>query len=187
MPEPPADPIECARALHAQGTALREIAELLDVSARTVARWTDPERAERDRRRSREAKQGRRRACERCSRPLSYDRAGGLCQTCGRADAHERIERVATLYQRGHKPLEIAGTVGISEGYARNILGELARAGRIQPRWTFRDRETVRERDQRILTLRAHGDTHAQIAQAVALAPASVNQALVRLGERDAA
>jgi DNA-binding CsgD family transcriptional regulator len=180
----PPDPIERARALRAQGIARREIAATLGVSPRTVARWSATGTTERSRDRSRQAKRSRRAPCGRCSAPLSYDRPGGLCRACRRTDAEARLAQVARLYDAGQDPPQIARGVGISDAYTYELLHRLARSGRIQPRWALRDHQAVHEREQQILALRAQGHTHAQIAQALKLRPASVNQALVRLRAR---
>ena len=185
MSHPAFDRAARARELRSQGLVLREIAEQLAVSVRTIARWTNPQLAERDRHRSRAAKQARRRPCERCSQPLAYDRTRGLCVTCQRGDAHRRVERVAALYQDGHEPPEIARHVGLSEGYVDNLLVGLAREKRIQPRWTLRDRRTARERERQILMLISQKRPRREIATQVGLTYSSLSTVLARLRERE--
>lgn len=173
-----------ARVLRAQGRVLREIADTLGVSLSTAARWSDPAFEERARQRSRQAKHARRVPCERCSRPLSYERAGGVCSRCLREQSHRRLERIAGLYEAGVGPPEIAAQVGLGEGHVRNLISKLARGGILTPRYAPRDRGSVREREQRLLTLSTLGATHAQMGEVLHLAPDSVNQALVRLRKR---
>jgi transposase len=170
--------------MRADGRVLREIAETLNVSITTAARWSDPEYEARARERSRQAKLARRMPCERCSRPLSYDRVGGVCSQCQREHSRQRIAEIAGLYEAGHEPSAIAGRVGLAEGHVRNLISELARTGAVVPRYAPRDRAAVRDREQQILALRANGATHAEMAEAVGLAAASVNQTLVRLRSR---
>ena len=185
MPDPAFDRAARARELRSQGLVLREIAEQLAVTVRTIARWTNPELAERDRQRSRQAKRARRRPCERCSQLLAYDRAGGLCSTCLRHDAHARVDRVAALYTDGHEPPGIARQVGLSEGYVSNLLVELAREKRIRPRWTLRDRRTARERERQVLILISQKRPRREIAGQVGLTYSSLSTVLARLRERD--
>jgi len=185
VPDPAFDRAARARELRSQGLVLREIADQLHVSIRTVVRWLNPEQAERDRQRSRQAKQARSRPCERCSQPLAYDRAGGLCATCLRHDARARVERVAALYTDGHEPLGIARQVGLSERYVDNLLVELARQKRVQPRWTLRDRRTARARECQILKLVSQKRPRREIASQVGLTYGSLSTVLVRLRERD--
>jgi len=187
VPDPAPDRAARARELRSQGLVLREIAEQLGVSSRTVVRWLNPEQAERDRQRSRQAKHTRRRPCERCTAPLAYDRAGGLCALCLHGDAHQRVERVAALYQDGHEPREIARNVGLSQGYVSNLLVDLAREKRIQPRWTLRDRRTARERERQMLILISQKRPRREIARQVGLTYGSLSTVLARMRDREPA
>jgi transposase len=185
--DPSPDRVAHAQQLRSDGLLWREIAERLGVSPRTIARWTSPERAERDRQRSREAKHTRRRPCERCSRPISYDRAGGLCSRCGHDDAQARVQQVAALYETGREPLAIARQTGLSASYIRTLLSELARNTRVEPRWTLRDRPTVSERDRQFLALKAQGRSRRQIAEQLGLTYGSLSTVAARLRERESA
>ena len=118
-----------AHARRGEGALLREIADELDVSTTTVTRWLDPAKAELMRERARQAKLARRVPCERCGRPLGYERAGGVCRHCTSDDAHARVERVAALYAAGLEASEIARQVALAEGYVSLLLTRLAHAG----------------------------------------------------------
>jgi DNA-binding CsgD family transcriptional regulator/ribosomal protein S14 len=165
---------------------LREIAAELDVSTTTVARWLDPAKAQRMRERARDAKLARRVPCERCNRPLGYERAGGLCRRCTSDDAHARIERVAALYDAGVEAPEIARQVGLAEGYVALLLTRLGHAGRITLRYVPRDRGSARERERQIASLRDEGLSRAEIADRVGLTPGSLGVAIARMRARDA-
>jgi ribosomal protein S14 len=141
---------------------LREIADELEVSTTTVVRWLDPAKAQRMRERARDAKLARRVPCERCGHPLGYERSGGLCRQCTSDDAHARIERVAALYDSGARASEIAREVGLRPGYVALLLTRLAHAGRITLRYAPRDRESTRERERQIASLRGEGSRAAR-------------------------
>jgi len=178
------DLIALARSRREQGALLREIASELEVSTTTVARWLDPAQAERMRERSREAKLARRVPCERCGRPLGYQRAGGTCRQCGLGDAHARVDRVAALYAEGLDPPAIARQVGLAEGYVGNLLARLARGGRIQPRRVPRDRASTRERERQIVALRREGLSRREIAPRVGLTPGALGVVIARMRAR---
>lgn len=183
MPTSSPQPARRARSLRARGLTQRAIADTLGVSRTTVARWLSPAYAERDRRRSREAKRRRRAPCERCAQLLSYDRDDGICRACRRRDAADRHERVTHLYRDGASAPQIARLVGLAPGYVRTLLGELAHAGAVQPRFAYRDRASVRARERRVLALQARGYPRREIARAVGLAPGSLATVLARLRE----
>jgi transposase len=183
---PSDDPIARARARRAEGALLREIADELDVSTTTVARWLDPAKADLMRERARRAKLARRVPCERCGRPLGYERAGGVCRHCTSDDAHARIDRVAALYTAGVDTTEIAGRVGLAEGYVSLLLTRLANAGRITLRYVPRDRESTRERERQIASLRGEGLSRGEIAHRVGLTPGSLGVAIARMRARGA-
>lgn len=163
---------------------MREIAAELGVSTTTVARWLDPSRAQRMRERSREAKLARRVPCERCGRPLGYQRGAGVCRQCSSADAHARIDRVGALYAAGLDAPEIAREVGLAEGYVSILLTRLARDGRIRLRHVPRDRASAREREREIVSLRSNGLTRREIARRVGLTPGALGVVLARVHSR---
>jgi transposase len=180
------DLIARARARRAQGALLHEIADELAVSTSTVARWVDPARAQRMREQSRHAKLARRVPCERCGRPLGYQRTGGLCRHCTSDDAHARIERVAALYTAGLEAREIAREVGLAEGYVSLLLTRLARTSQITLRYVPRDRVSTRERERQITSMRREGLSRSEIAQRVGLTPGSLGVTIARMRARDA-
>ena len=165
---------------------MREIADEFGVSTTTVVRWLDPAKAEAMRERARRAKLARRVGCERCGRPLGYERAGGVCRDCTSDDAHARVERVAALYTAGVDAPEIARDVGLAEGYVSLLLTRLAHAGRITLRYVPRDRESTRERERHIASLRSEGLSRGEIADRVGLTPGSLGVAIARMRARDA-
>jgi transposase len=180
------DLIALARSRRAQRAPLTEIAAELGVSTTTVARWVDPDQARRDRERSRQAKLARRVPCERCGRPLSYQRPGGVCRHCAIDDAHARIDKVAALYREGLDAPEIARKVELAEGYVAILLSRLARAGTIRLRRVSRDRASTREREREIISLRREGLSRRQIAGRVGLTPGALGVVLARLRARGA-
>jgi DNA-binding CsgD family transcriptional regulator len=165
---------------------LREIADELDVSTTTVARWLDPAKAQRMRERARDAKLARRVPCKRCGRPLGYERAGGLCRRCTSDDAHARVEHIAALYAAGMEASEIAHQVGLRPGYVALLLTRLAHAGRITLRYVPRDRASARERERQIASLRREGLSRGEIARRVGLTPGSLGVTIARMRTRDA-
>jgi transposase len=175
------DRIARARARRAQGALLRDIAAELDVSTSTVARWVNPAQARRMRDRSRQAKLARRLPCERCGRPLGYQRTGGICRQCASDDAHARIDRVATLCEHGLDAAEIAREVGLAEGYVAILLTRLARAGQITLRHVPRDRASTRERERQIASLRRQGLSRSEIAPRVGLTPGALGVVIARM------
>ena len=175
-----------ARSRRAQGALLREIAGELGVSSTTVARWVDSDQARRDRERSRQAKLARRVPCERCGRPLGYQRPAGICRQCAIDDAHARIDRVAVLYDEGLDPTQIAQHVGLAETYVSLLITRLARSGRIRLRRLSRDRAGTREREREIISLRREGLSRRQIAGRVGLTPGALGVVLARLRARGA-
>jgi DNA-binding CsgD family transcriptional regulator/ribosomal protein S14 len=178
------DLIARARSRRAQRATLTEIAGELGVSTTTVARWVDPDQARRDRERSRQAKLARRVPCERCGRPLSYQRAGGVCRQCLIDDAHARIDQVADLYREGLDAPEIAREVELAEGYVAILLSRLARGGTIQLRRVSKDRSSTRERERQIISLRCEGLSRREIAGRVGLTPGALGVVLARLRAR---
>jgi transposase len=175
-----------AHARRGEGALLREIADELDVSTTTVTRWLDPAKAELMRERARQAKLARRVPCERCGRPLGYERAGGVCRHCTSDDAHARVERVAALYAAGLEASEIARQVALAEGYVSLLLTRLAHAGRITLRYVPRDRSSTRERERQIASLRSEGLSRGEIAPRVGLTPGSLGVAIARMRARGA-
>lgn len=163
---------------------MREIATELGVSTTTVARWLDPSRAQRMRERSREAKLARRVPCERCGRPLGYQRAAGVCRRCSTADAHARIDRVGALYAAGLDAPAIAREVRLAEGYVSILLTRLARDGRIRLRHVPRDRASTRDREREIVSLRREGLSRREIAGRVGLTPGALGVVLARVHAR---
>ena len=180
------DLIARARSRRAQGALLREIAGELGVSSTTIARWVDPDQARRDRERSRQAKLDRRVPCERCGRPLGYQRPAGVCRQCAIADAHARTERVAELYTDGLDADEIARRVGLANTYVSLLLTRLARAGQIRQRRVSRDRVSTRERERQIAALRRAGLSRREIARRVGLTPGSLGVVIARMRARGA-
>jgi transposase len=178
------EPIARARSRREQGALLREIADELGVSTTTVARWLDPAQARRMRERSREAKLARRVPCERCGRPLGYQRTGGVCRGCVLGDAHARMDRVAALYGKGLEAPEIAREVGLAEGYVAILLTRLARAGRIRLRHVPRDRASTRERELQIASLRREGLSRREIARHVGMTPGALGVVIARMRAR---
>ena len=178
------DLIACARARRAQHVTLSEIAAELGVSTTTVARWIDPDQAERDRERSRQSKLARRVPCERCGRPLSYQRTDGVCRRCTIDDAHARIDRVAALYADGLETSDIARQVALAEGYVAILLTRLARAGRIELRHVPHDRGSTRERERQIVSLRREGLPRREIAARVGLTPGALGVVIARMRAR---
>jgi DNA-binding MarR family transcriptional regulator len=178
------DLIARARVRRAQHATLTEIAAELGVSTTTVARWVDADQARRDRECSRQAKVARRIPCERCGRPLSYQRTGGVCRRCTIDDAHARIDRVAALYAGGLHPPGIARQVDLAEGYVAILLSRLARAGRIELRHVPRDRASTRERERQIVLLRREGLSRREIAGRVGLTPGALGVVLARMRAR---
>jgi transposase len=170
-----------ARARRTQGALLHEIAGELEVSTTTIARWLDPAKAQAMRERSRQAKLARRVPCERCGRPLGYERAAGICRRCTADDANARIERVAALYSDGLDPRQIASQVGLAEGYVAILLTRLARDGRITLPYVSRDRGSTRERERQITSLRREGLSRREIAQRVGLTPGSLGVTIARM------
>jgi transposase len=180
------DLIARARACRAQGMLLRDIAAELGVSTTTVARWVDPAQAQRMRERSRQAKLARRVPCQRCGRPLGYQRTEGVCRSCLIGDAHARIDQVAALYGDGLDLPDIARQVGLAEGYVSILLGRLARAGRLSLRQVSRDRGSARERERQIADLRREGLSRREIARRVGLTPGSLGVVIARMRAQDA-
>ena len=138
------------------------------------------------RERARRAKLARRVPCERCGRPLGYERAGGVCRHCTSDDAHARVERVAALYTAGLEAPEIARRVGLAEGYVSLLLTRLAHAGRITLRYVPRDRASALERERQITALRGEGLSRGEIARRVGLTPGSLGVAIARMRARGA-
>jgi DNA-binding CsgD family transcriptional regulator len=167
--------------LRVQGLTQRQVAAELGVSQPTVQRWLDPGSAARSRERSRAAKRRRRQACERCSRPLSYDRPAGVCQACRRSDARARHQRIARLYQDGQDPSEIARLLALNRNYVLTLLGRLARQGAVLPRFAYRDRASVHARERRIRALCARGSSRREIANRVGLTPGALGAAIARM------
>ena len=163
---------------------MREIAAELGVSTTTVARWVDPARAQRMRERSREAKLARRVPCERCGRPLGYQRTDGVCRQCTIADAHARVDRVAELYAAGLDAPGIARDVGLAEGYVAILLTRLARDGRIRLRHVPRDRASTRARERAIVSLRGEGLSRREIARRVGITPGALGVVVARMRAR---
>ena len=178
------DLIARARSRREQGALLREIAEEMGVSTTTVARWLDPAQARRMRERSREAKLARRVPCERCGRPLGYQRTAGICRGCVLDAAHARMDRVAALYREGLEAPEIAGAVGLAEGYVSILLTRLARARRIRLRHVPRDRASTRERERQIASLRREGLSRREIADQVGMTPGALGVVIARMRAR---
>lgn len=133
---------------------------------------------------SRQLKLARRVPCERCGRPLSYERTGGVCRRCTIDDAHARIHRVAALYTDGLDVPEIAREVRLAEAYVSILLSRLARAGRIQLRHVPRDRGNTREREQQILALRRDNLSRREIAGRVGLTPGALGVVIARMRAR---
>jgi transposase len=183
MPESPTRQHARARSLRERGVPHREIAARLGVSRTTVARWLNPAYAERDRQRSREAKRRRRRPCERCGCPLSYERQDGVCRLCQRGNATCRRARVAELYRSGLEPAAIARQLSLHPKYVSWLVGRLARAGEVEPRFAYRDARSVGDRDRQIGVLRRRRRTRREIARAVGLVPGSLSTALTRQRE----
>ena len=143
-----------------------------------------PPLAQAMRERSREAKLARRVPCERCGRPLGYQRAAGVCRQCSTADAHVRIDRVGAFYAAGLDAPGIAREVGLAEGYVSILLTRLARDGRIRLRHVPRDRASTREREREIVSLRSDGLTRREIARRVGLTPGALGVVLARMQAR---
>jgi transposase len=163
---------------------LREIADELAVSTTTIARWLDPAQARRMRDRSREAKLARRVPCERCGRPLGYQRSAGICRGCVVDDAHARMDRVAALYTEGLEAPEIAREVDLASGYVAILLTRLARDGRVRLRHVPRDRASTRERERQVASLRREGLSRREIAGQVGMTPGALGVVIARMRAR---